>query len=528
MEILSNKGIPGTSDIPGSSIEHLAGLFYADIPLAIAVTDLITGEVVEANQAAASMLGMTREELIGMANSKLTCDDEEKRQIRNFDLFQKGEIENRKLTLQKKTGEKVEVLWNAHILRSQGRDFIVNTGIDITESQKISGRLLESENKFSAAFHGNPLSMCIMDLQKGLLVDANAQFFKLFDLKKEEAIGRKTQELSMWNNDSRMRFMEAVTRAGSVDNVPVEFQTLSGRKIDTLVSARMLEMQEGKFLVSSAVDVTEYRKTQAKLMDAQKMDSIGALAAGIAHDFNNMLACVSCNAENMLDQEKDSDRKEKLSDIMKASELASNLIDKLLTFARTKKSEPKPINLNSIVQDVLSLGRRTAGKKISIEFSESENLHILKADPSQISQAVMNLLVNAVEALPQGGTVKLKTENVTVTDDTTRPEPTGDYVLLTVSDTGPGLTEQARAHLFEPFFTTKENTKKPGTGLGLAMLHRIVTNHGGFVEVESVKDAGAVFKVYLPCITRINQDVHVLRHDSVRGSAEVVTSSQQP
>ncbi|MBU0517165.1 MAG: PAS domain S-box protein [Proteobacteria bacterium] len=268
---------------------------------------------------------------------------------------------------------------------------------------------------------------------------------------------------------------------------------------------------EPLFLANVSLDITdrilaerELRQLEDRLMQGQKMEAIGTLASGIAHDFNNILQAISGYVEIMLAEEKTIPaNRDHLQKVGVAAERASELVRRLLTFGRKAEAEPRPINLNEEILQTVRLLEHTIPKMISIETHLDEDLKNVNADPQQIEQVVMNLGVNAADAMPDGGTFVVETRNVTLDEAYTRTHPEkepGDYVLLKVSDSGHGMDEKTVKHIFEPFFTTKGVGE--GTGLGLSTVYGIVTGYGGSVTCHSQPGEGTIFEVYLPATER--------------------------
>jgi two-component system cell cycle sensor histidine kinase/response regulator CckA len=255
----------------------------------------------------------------------------------------------------------------------------------------------------------------------------------------------------------------------------------------------------------------ELKRTQAQLRQAQKMEALGQLAAGIAHDFNNLLTPISGFATLLLwTAPQDSQQQEYLRQIKVAAERATALTRQLRLFTRQEAGERHLVQLNSVVEETRDLLEHSIPKEITIELRLASKLWAVEADPSQITQVLMNLCLNARDAMPDGGTLTLKTGNVILDEEYARTVPEaqpGRYVRLSVSDTGCGMSPEVQARLFEPFFTTKEPSK--GTGLGLAVVYGIVKGHGGFINVYSEVEQGSTFRVYLPAIEMAVQEKEV-------------------
>ncbi|MDQ3207049.1 MAG: response regulator, partial [Gemmatimonadota bacterium] len=244
------------------------------------------------------------------------------------------------------------------------------------------------------------------------------------------------------------------------------------------------------------------RRTEQQLLQAQKMEAVGRLAGGIAHDFNNLLTVVTGVVHYLLDRHPDRtpDHADLLT-IKDASERATALTTQLLAFSRQQVLQPVEIDINHVVRRTEAMLRRLLGARITIALSLDQGIGVVKADRTQLQQVLLNLALNARDAMPEGGTLRFETSNVTVNGDYASThlglEP-GPYVMLAVTDTGHGMDALTKAQIFEPFFTTKEEGK--GTGLGLATVYGIVKQSGGSIYVYSEQGHGTTFKVYLPCV----------------------------
>jgi PAS domain S-box-containing protein len=253
-----------------------------------------------------------------------------------------------------------------------------------------------------------------------------------------------------------------------------------------------------------ARDITAYRETEAQLHQAQKMEAIGQLAGGVAHDFNNLLLAILANAElAMATVPQGSETAECLSEVEAAGRRAADLTNQLLAFSRRQPSRPIAVDLNELVRGLMRMLRRLLPENISIELIAGRNLAAVSADPTQLEQVIVNLCVNARDAMERGGQLTLETETISIDGHYCETHPwakPGRYVLLRVTDTGVGMTAEVRERAFEPFFTTKGTHR--GTGLGLSTVYGIVQQHGGMVHVSSEVGEGTTFKVYLPADSR--------------------------
>jgi PAS domain S-box-containing protein len=267
---------------------------------------------------------------------------------------------------------------------------------------------------------------------------------------------------------------------------------------------RILDVQSATFSPGLSVhtirDLTERHQLEAELHQSRKMDAIGRLAGGVAHDINNVLTAITCYSELLLGAMEEPDaRREEVLEIRAAAQRAGALTGQLLAFSRKQPLRTRVLDLNTIVAGVERMIRPMIGEDITVELSPAPDLWPVRADPGQLEQVILNLAVNGRDAMPNGGTLAITTANLTLTEPRVHRHGTvepGDYVMLRVTDSGSGMTEEVLAHLFEPFFTTKG--RESGTGLGLSTVYGIVTQSRGKIEVASIEGAGTELTIYLP------------------------------
>lgn len=292
----------------------------------------------------------------------------------------------------------------------------------------------------------------------------------------------------------------ACRRNGRVQGKEAEWRRQDGGLVTVRMNVRQLfiDGRPGGLEVIGE-DVTELRAMERQLRQAAKFEAVGQLAGGIAHDFNNVVGAILGWAELGCDQNKDNPKvAERFTRIREQAERAAALTRELLAFARRQALQPRALDLNTVTSGLVSFLDKVIGKDIEFKLINAQ-LEAVKADPTQIEQALMNLCLNAREAMPHGGRLVIETEMVELDDSYCRFYPyvlPGRYAVISVSDTGIGMDAETREHIFEPFFTTKERGK--GTGMGLATVYGIVRQHGGFVHVYSEPGHGSLFRVYLP------------------------------
>ncbi len=286
------------------------------------------------------------------------------------------------------------------------------------------------------------------------------------------------------------------------DEVEATWKRKDGRRLTVQLSVRAVRDGTGgvEYYETFVRDATEQRRLEGQLLQAQKMEAVGRLAGGVAHDFNNLLTVILSYSDLLLeDLPLDIPDREDVEEIRKAAIAASALTRQLLAFSRQQVLEPRVLDVNTVVASTEKLLTRLLGEDVSLTTSLAVALGAVKVDPGQLEQIIMNLAVNARDAMPRGGRLSMETANVEMDEGYVRGHPLarpGHYVMLAVSDTGIGMDAATQARIFEPFFTTKEAGK--GTGLGLATVYGIVRQSGGFIWVYSEPDHGTSFKIYLP------------------------------
>ncbi len=387
---------------------------------------------------------------------------------------------------------------------------VLGTYSDITERKLAEDALRKSEERFSNFFRSTPVGTSITRLSDDVIVDANDAFLGLLGYTREEIIGHKPWELGTWANPGdRAKVLKILQEQGRIRNFETQLVRKSGEIRDALISAEVIDIAGEKYMLSLAHDITERKrveeerkKLEEQLFQAQKMESVGRLAGGVAHDFNNMLSVIIGRAEMALQEDVSNDKlQHNIREILKAGLRSADLTRQLLAFARKQTAIPKIMDLNETISGILKMLRRLIGEDIDLLWAPGLDLWKVKIDPSQVDQILANLTVNARDAISGVGAVTIRAENVVIDGSNSAETPEfipGDYVLLTVSDTGAGMSKEVCENIFEPFFTTKEVGK--GTGLGLSTVYGIVKQNDGFIHVASEPGKGTTFKIYLPRI----------------------------
>jgi two-component system cell cycle sensor histidine kinase/response regulator CckA len=482
----------------------------------------LEGPILDCNQACAGILGYaSREELMASPIADHYFDPEDRNTF-IAKLKKEKSLSNYEYRLRRKDGSPVWLLASAHLV--EGKDGVpaVNeeTFIDITERKK-------AEETFRKAFDANPEPMTISSIAEGRYIDVNEAFLRVTGYAREEVIGHTSNELNFWEKpEARAELVATLRTEGSVRNLEITYLTKSGEQRIALDSSEIIEVGGQKCMISILRDMTEQKSLEKQLRQSQKMEAVGQLTGGIAHDFNNMLGVIIGYSEVIGERLAGNDPlQKKCEQITKAAQSAASLTRQLLAFSRQQVLEPKFLDLNSIVRNMEKILRRLIGEDISFSTGLGPTLGSIKADQGQIEQVIINLVVNARDAMPHGGRVRIETSAVELNGEYSKkhlPQLPGSYVLLTVSDTGVGMDAETQARIFEPFFTTKEVGK--GTGLGLSTVYGVVRQFDGHIWVYSEPGHGTTFKIYLP---RTSQTPEVMKSNNrlartIRGTETIL------
>ena len=371
---------------------------------------------------------------------------------------------------------------------------------DITELKRAEEAVAEREKRYRSLFELCPAGIVLQDASANIL-EVNAAMCRIFGYAREEMCGQNVRMLVPHENQAEVdrhlgELMAGKTLLHEVDNVGKDGQI---HRVE--LHEMSVPLPDGRRGILAVVnDITQRRQLEEQLRHLQKLESVGQLAAGVAHDFNNILTVINGSAAILSEMlEDNSECMEWLTQIAAAGERAANLTRQLLLFSRKQQLQPASVNLNELTSNLTKLLGRILGENITLEFSYENDLPAVQGDPGMLEQVIMNLAVNARDAMPQGGRLHIATSTVAYTSAQPSPNPSakpGRFVRLAVRDTGCGIPPEIRGRIFEPFFTTKEIGK--GTGLGLATVFGIITQHDGWIEVDSRLGQGTTFLIHLP------------------------------
>jgi PAS domain S-box-containing protein len=384
-----------------------------------------------------------------------------------------------------------------------GREVKLEFSFDVTEQKLTQQQCSISEQKYRSLFEESIDGIFITE-RNGVLIDANQSFLDLFGYNRDEMIGRSIL-MTYVDPSDRESFQREIEKNGAARDYPLKLFKKDGTLMDCLINGSVRLSDDGTILGYRGIirDITAQRALERQLLQAQKMEAIGTLAGGVAHDFNNLLTVILGYCELLLaDKRGDDPEFSDLRTIHQTAKRGADLVKRILTFSRKVDTNKLPLDLNREVNKAQELLSRTIPKMISIELHLTDNLNKINADPSQIEQILLNLAVNAKDAMPQtGGALIVGTRNAVLDVEYCRSHTDakpGDYVILSVSDTGHGMDRKVMEHIFEPFYSTKKPGQ--GTGLGLSMVYGIVQNHGGWISCYSEPGAGTTFQIYFPAI----------------------------
>ncbi|MGH2454650.1 MAG: PAS domain S-box protein [Candidatus Limnocylindria bacterium] len=494
---------PAASPTPAGSASFR--VLFAANPLPMWVYDLETLAFLEVNEAAVAKYGYRRDEFLGMRLTDIRPPEDVPALLANVEQQRTALQQSGRWRHRLKSGALIEVEIISHTLRFAKRAAALVVAQDVTARLRAERDLVASEAR-KAGMLAAALDAIVAIDHAGRITDFNPSAERIFGHRADDVRGRPLAE-TIIPSALRDRHRAAFDRY-----LATEQPTILGRRLELSglhadghefpVELTVYRVPiDGPPVFSAFIrDLTQARQLEEQLLQAQKMESVGRLAGGIAHDFNNLLTAINGYAQLTLeDPELSADVRNALVQIAAAADRATELTSGLLAFSRRQVMQPVSLHLGAKVDDVAPMLRRLLGEDVELVTRTAPGLGHVLVDPGQLTQVILNLAVNARDAMPRGGALTIEADNVELDAQYAaghaEVEP-GPYVVLSVTDTGSGMDEATRARLFEPFFTTKEQGK--GTGLGLATVYGIVKQSGGHVWVYSEPDHGTVFKIYLP------------------------------
>ncbi len=473
------------------------------------------GRILECNEAFARMLGYDSSAELLSVNVKALYQKPSERAELIDRLLEQKTVTQQEVCFQRKDGGPVWILTNMNLVESDepGEFTIIGTTFDITERKRSREELRVSRQRFAAFMRHLP-GVAFMKDREGRYVFYNEAAQGLFHLDPVDFLGKTDHEV--WPAEYADRFVandEAVLRSKTLVEAVEAVPHRQGVHYWLIYKFPIVDdYDEVQFIGGMGIDITERRQLEDQLRQSQKMEAVGRLAGGVAHDFNNLLTVISGYGDMIMRGLTPEDPLHGcIEEVLKAASRATSLTNQLLAFSRRQVIQPKILDLNILVANMDRMLRRVIGEHIELETVLTPGLGSVKADAGQIEQVIMNLAVNARDAMSEGGKLYIRTGNVDVQHSSRLPADVrpGSYVRLTVADTGKGMDAEIMVHLFEPFYTSKATGK--GTGLGLSTVYGIVKRSGGEIVVESEPGRGATFQIYLPRIVGIMDTAHATR-----------------
>ncbi|MBT4689185.1 MAG: PAS domain S-box protein [Rhodospirillaceae bacterium] len=463
------------------------------------------GRIIMISPSVQTLTGYSQDEVIGKFLAKFYADPAERAKFLQQLEQNNGVVEAYEALMRHKNGEPIWVSTSArYVLDDKGRVVgIEGTSRDISERKKADDALGKSEGQLRLIIDNLPILITYVDTNEKFLY-VNQTCADWYNQRQEEIAGKSVADI---HGDNYPLFKPRIDAVLSGESFTFEDRNLYPDGVWRDIRSQHVPQFDAAGVVqgyfSFTEDITERKNRDEQLRQAQKMEAVGQLTGGIAHDFNNILAVMMGNL-SLLDQELGAGHEYStmLEPTMRAGERASELTHRMLAYARVQPLSVKAVDANAVLEGAEHLLRRSLTEEIEIEFNMASDLITCLADPGQLEQAVLNLAINARDAMPEGGRLRIETANASLPQAGTNGDldvMPGEYVMIAVTDTGTGIPAENLAQIFEPFFTTKDVGK--GTGLGLSMVYGFVKQSRGDIIVESGENTGTTFKIFLPCAT---------------------------
>lgn len=480
------------------------------------------------NRAMCSLLEYEEHELIGKDIHFILKEKETILDSAGLQKILSGRtIRNYELEYRTKRGESIPVLFSGSLLKNKDgtTEGIVGIARDIIKQKQAAADLQASEQKYRTLFEESK-DVVYFTTPAGNFFDINPAGVELFGYSTKEELLRIDVVRDFYENPNKREILQQLLiKEGFVKDYEIAFKRKDGKKVTVLLTSTAVKNDRGEIISYQGImkDITERKRLEQQLYQAQKMEAIGTLAGGIAHDFNNILTVIIGYVSILQQSNQDDTLRPYLTMISNSAQNAANLTRSLLAFSRRQIISPKPVNLKAIVKGVVKILSRIIGEDIELSLTLSDKEITVMADSSQIEQVMMNLATNARDAMPEGGKLTIMTDLVHLDYGFIRAYgfgKQGPYAVITVQDTGHGMDAETRERLFEPFYTTKEPGK--GTGLGLSIVYGIIKQHDGHIHLQSEPGRGTTFTIYLPLIMSPDEKTEPAAPPLQKGGAEKV------
>ncbi|HMA61293.1 MAG TPA: PAS domain S-box protein [bacterium] len=467
------------------------------------------GEFTEVNDVACDMLGYSRDELIGKSPGDIETDEDAKKMPELIDQLKQNGHFTFEIDQMTKNGNSIPVEVSSHIFDLYDEKYALSIARDITERKEAREKLENSMRKYKSLFEQSLDGIFLHDLE-GNIIDVNQVAAEQSGYSRKELLEMEVFELHT-ENTNKEEILRQWQEWDTNQQVIIEdyHKNKDGSLTPMEIKTGRVNYGDKELMLAITRDISARRKAeeekdelQEQLLQSQKLESIGTLAGGVAHDFNNILTVIIGLSQMILNQtEKSNSNYQHLKSIDEAARRAADLTRNLLLFSRKQDMDLKNVNLSEIIDNLNKMLNRLIGEDIQMHNTLPDNLWEIEADQGQIEQVITNLVVNARDAMPDGGHLSLSTQNVFIDKNKAQAIPDiepGQYVMLSIEDTGHGIDKSIQDKIFDPFFTTKGRSE--GTGMGLSVVHGIIKEHGGLINVYSESGQGTIFKIYLPVV----------------------------
>jgi len=497
------------------SEERFSKAFHGS-PQSLIIATLEDGVIQDVNQAFVDLFGFTRHELIGRPTKALGMwDNPDDRDLFMQRLVACGAVRDESARFRDRSGRlRLARVW-MEIIELQGRRCVLGVVEDVTERLRSENALRESEQKYRTLFDTSRDGIVYVTLD-GRITDANAAYVDLTGFSLQELRALRYQDLTppTWHEMEADIIRSQVTARGYSDDYEKEYVRKDGRVIPVSVRAWVIRDESGGpiSMWARVIDISEHRRLEAErsqlekqLRHSQKMEAIGTLTAGVAHDFNNLLMAISgyVDVAAACADEDNEELQSAVAGIRQAAQQATHITKSMLTFSRKAALTRAPVSLSRLVESATGMLTHLIGRRITLDAQVDAREDVwIEADAAQVQQVLMNLAINARDAMPDGGRLQIalrRAERRSEDLPSNVPLFQAGTAVLTVTDTGCGMNEEVRSRVFEPFFTTKPRGQ--GTGLGLSVVHGIIAEHRGYIDVRSAPDKGTTVVIALPCVS---------------------------
>ena len=479
-------------------------LMFSVNPHPMWIYDRSTLRFLKVNDAAVKNYGYSREEFLAMTLLDIRPPEDVSSFMQSVRVDHQGFNRSGLYRHRRKDGSivMVEIMAFQYDKDDSSREMVL--ALDVTERCRMEDAVRESEATMKTLVDNAPFGIAQALISGDRLLNANPALLQMLGYSREEALKLVVSQQLYADPKDRSLLIEVLQRSGQVQGWETNFRRRDGSPLPVRISSSIHPKSDPDLIFASYIeDMSQQTRLEQQVRQVQKLEAVGRLAGGMAHDFNNILVVIKLSTDMMLGEiGPDSPFSKPLLQISNAADRAAALTRQMLAFGRQQILQPRVINLNTVVLETTQMLRRVIGEDIELMTNLSGQVENTRLDPDQVTQVILNLAVNARDAMPQGGTLQIETATVNLDENYAQEHPPvqpGRYVMLAVTDSGTGISKTVLPRIFDPFFTTKETGK--GTGLGLSIVYGIVKQSGGYIWVYSEPGQGTTFKLYFPATT---------------------------